>query len=102
MQSVQSEACESPEVLENVPAWHGSCADDPPGQKLPPVQNLHPVEPALSWYVPEMQLVQVLDPSDELIVPGEHGVCAVEPAEHEDPAGQSVHSDALPSPALLE
>ena len=102
LQSVQSEASDSPDVLEKVPARHGSCADDPPGQKWPPVQYLHAVEPRLSWYVPDRQLVQVCDPLNALTVPGAHGVCAVDPVEQKLPAGQMVHADALPRPGLLE
>ena len=44
-QSVQSEAAASPALLEYVPARQGSSAEAPMGQKLPPPQLMHAVEP---------------------------------------------------------
>ena len=35
-------------------------------------------------------------------VPGEHGVFVVDPVAQDEPAGHAVHSDADPSPVLLE
>jgi len=37
-----------------------------------------------------------------LNVPGAHGVCAVDPVEHAEPRGQSVHSAAALRPGVLE
>ena len=44
-QSVHSAASVSPDAFENVPAKHGSSADAPEGQKLPPLHTLHAVAP---------------------------------------------------------
>ena len=47
-QSVHSDAAARPVLLEKVPAKHGSSADAPSGQKLPPEHGLQPVEPPTS------------------------------------------------------
>ena len=44
-QGVHADASTRPLVLEKVPAKQGSSAEAPYGQKLPPRQRLHTVEP---------------------------------------------------------
>ena len=41
-------ACDRPGVSEKLPACHGSSADAPRGQKLPPPQTKHAVAPLAS------------------------------------------------------
>ena len=54
-QARHSEADCKPVLFEYVPALHGSSADAPGGQKLPPLQTLHVVAPLLSWNLPPGQ-----------------------------------------------
>ena len=51
-QAVQSDAAARPNVLEYVPATHGSSADAPRGQKLPIPHTLQAVDPEPSWKLP--------------------------------------------------
>ena len=99
---VQSEAAASPVLLEYVPARHGSCADAPRGQKLPPLHVLHSVEPLASWKLPAVHAVHSDWPVIAVNVPGEHGVFDVEPVLQLEPAGQTVQSSALWRLGLLE
>ena len=101
-QSVHSEALPRRGLLEYVPAAHGSWADAPCGQKLPPVHALHAVEPDASWYSPAAQAGHVDWRATAVNVPGAHGELVVDPVAHEEPAGQSVHSEDAPSPLALE
>ena len=101
-QAVQSDAAARPNVLEYVPATHGSSADAPRGQKLPIPHTLQAVDPGPSWKLPASHCAHSACPDTAVNVPGAHGAGAVDPVAHELPSGQSVHSDALPSPVLLE
>ena len=53
---------------------------------------MHSVWPLASWKLPPAQSVQDALLVLGAIVPGAHGACAVEPVEHADPVGQSVHA----------
>ena len=101
-QAVQSEAAASPVLLEYVPARQGSCADAPSGQKLPPSQVPHAVDPLESWKLPAVQAVHSDWRNIDVKVPGVHGALVVDPVAHDEPTGQSVQSDAAARPALLE
>ena len=52
--------------------------------------------------MPPTQLVHELAPDAGLIVPGAHGVGAVEPVAQDDPASHAVHSEASVRPWVLE
>ena len=101
-QSVHSLAASRPGVLLYVPAKHGRAAAAPAAQKLPAVQASQAVCPGIAWNVPPTQSVHVALFSLGAMVPGAHGVWSVEPVEHADPTGQSVHSLAAWRPGVLE
>ena len=62
---------------------------------------LHSVLLAASWKLPAGHLVHVALLVTLAVVPGAHAVGAVEPVEHDEPTGQSVHSLAAPRPSTL-
>ena len=101
-QSVHSAAVARPTLLEKVPAKHGSCAEAPRGQKLPPSQGLHPVAPETSWKLPAVQAVHKDCLKTAVKVPGEQWVLDVDAVLQDEPAGQSVHSPALLRFGVLE
>ena len=65
-------------TFEYEPAGHGSSADAPSGQKLPPLHGLQATAPSSSWYEPSL-----------------HGAGAEDPASQKCPAVQSAQSSAL-------
>ena len=66
------------------------------------MHDLHAVWPAAFWNVPPAQSVQVGLLRFGAMVPGAHSACAVEPVEHADPLGQSVHALDDWRPCALE
>ena len=70
-------------------------------QWLPAGQSMHAVAPLADWCLPATHALQTLPPSLAVSVPGSHGVAAVAPVSHAEPAGQGVHSPAPAAPPLL-
>ena len=56
----------------------------------------------MSWKDPPAQLAQVELLRLGATVPGAQGTCSVEPVEHAEPLGQSVHAPADCSPGAFE
>ena len=79
-------------LLEYVPAKHGSSADAPSGQKLPPRHGLHSVAPSLFWYVPAGHLVHVPAFEVSLYVPAAQSEALVEPVGLKVPGSVIVQS----------
>ena len=65
-------------------------------------QVLHAVEPGASWKRPAVHCSHTAWPATGVNVPGAHRAWAVEPGAHEEPVGQAVQSEALPSPTSFE
>ena len=70
--------------------------------QYPDVHSTHAVMPPVSWYLPASQLVHEPCPVDGCTVPGAHCEAERAPVEQNDPAGQSVQSEAAPSPVAAE
>ena len=66
--------------------------DEPAAQKPPGVQSAHAVEPSLSWYLPASHAVHEWARSELAKEPVAHGAGAVEPTEHDAPAGHGSQS----------
>ena len=82
-------------TFEYEPAGHGSSADAPSGQKLPPLQDLHDTAPSRSWNEPAGHLVQEPASSSSLYVPAAQSVELLEPVGLNDPGVELVHCVAL-------
>ena len=82
-------------TFEYEPAGHGSSADAPSGQKLPPLHGLHVTAPSSSWNEPAGHLVHepILDAS--LYVPAAQSVELLEPVGEKLPGVELVHCVAL-------
>ena len=90
----------------SVPFWwrpdgHGSAADAPASQYEPAAHSKHAVSPCPCWYVPASHVAHVSCCAAGCTVPGLHSLCASEPVEHEEPAGQAVHWLAAARPGVL-
>ena len=81
-------------TFEYVPAGHGSSAEAPSGQKLPPRHGLHPMAPSWSWYEPAGHFVHAPTLDMSLYVPAAHSAASVEPVGLKEPGLVSVHSAA--------
>ena len=92
---MHSDALAKLAVLEYEPARHGSSADAPSGQKLPPLHGMHEIAPSLSWKEPAAHLLH--DPAfdSSLYVPAAQIVALLEPVGLNEPGVVRVHSAAL-------
>ena len=82
-------------TFEYEPAGHGSSADAPSGQKLPPLQGLQPTAPSSSWNEPAGHLVHEPASSSSLYVPAAQSVELLEPVGEKLPGVELVHCIAL-------
>ena len=94
-QTLQSVSCCKLGSLLYRPPGHGSSADAPSGQKLPPPQTKHAVAPLALMNVPASQFLHVGCRCWSLNVPGAHGVAAADPTEQNVPSGQITHCSSL-------
>ena len=92
----------SPVALPNVPESHGLAIVEPTGQKPPSVHGLHSVPPSSSWYSPATHGAHDAALGAALNVPVEQFLGAVEPGEHDAPAGHYAQSDWAVLPVALE
>ena len=76
---MHSDASAIPIAFEYVPAKHGSGADDPRGQKLPPVHVSQPVAPESPWKLPAAHCPHQDARVPDANVPGEQRKGAVAP-----------------------
>ena len=84
-----------------LPPTHGNGADAPLVQYEPSGQSTHAIAPLSFMKVPAPQSAHSFCPVAGCTVPGEHGLWASEPVEHDEPAGHEVHWPLLPSPGAL-
>ena len=82
-------------TFEYEPAGHGSLADAPLGQKLPPLHGLHRTAPSSSWYEPAGHLVHEPASKALLYVPAAQSVELLEPVGEKLPGVELVHCAAL-------
>ena len=94
-QAVQSDAIVRLATFEYEPAGHGSSAEAPSGQKLPPLHGLHVTAPSSSWYEPAGHLVHEPASKALLYVPAAHSVELLEPVGEKLPGVELVHCAAL-------
>ena len=90
-----SEALVRLATFECEPAGHGSSADAPSGQKLPPLQGLQPTAPSWSWNEPAGHLVHEPASDSSMNVPAAHSVELLEPVGEKLPGVELVHCAAL-------
>ena len=94
-QAVHSAALIRFATFEYEPAGHGSSADAPSGQKLPPLQALHVTAPSSSWNEPAGHLVQEPALDASLNVPAAQLEALLEPVGLKEPGVVPVQSEAL-------
>ena len=82
-------------TFEYEPAGHGSSADAPSGQKLPPLHGLHATAPSSSWNEPAGHLVHEPASDSSMNVPAAQSVELLEPVGLNDPGVERVHCAAL-------
>ena len=82
-------------TFEYEPAGHGSSAEAPSGQKLPPLQGLQPTAPSWSWNEPAGHLVHEPALDASMNVPAAQSVELLEPVGLKDPGVELVHCVAL-------
>jgi hypothetical protein len=85
-----------------VPPGHGCGALEPRTHKYPGVHSSHSVLLDTDVYLPGAHRSHVDFPLLDAYEPGRHAVGVTEPVAHEDPAGQSVQSEARVRFAVLE
>ena len=100
--AAQSACAVLPVSLEKLPAAHSVGATDPAGQKPPAVHCSQAVSPVPPWKRPAVHGVHSAALPLSLYEPAAHGVCAVEPVAHEEPAGQTWQSDCAVLPVSPE
>ena len=82
-------------TFEYEPAGHGSSADAPSGQKLPPLQALHDTAPSSSWNEPAGHLVHEPALDASLYVPAAQLEALLDPVGEKLPGAVPVQSAAL-------
>ena len=82
-------------TFEYEPAGHGSSAEAPSGQKLPPLHALHVTAPSSSWNEPAGHLVHEPASDSSMNVPAAQSVELLEPVGLNEPGVELVHCAAL-------
>lgn len=84
-----------PVRLDDVPPGHGSSADAPSGQYVPPLQYVHAVAPLCGWNMPPIHWMHRPVRAVGALLPGRHSCGCVLPPGHSYPAIQAMQSSAL-------
>ena len=82
-------------TFEYEPAGHGSSAEAPSGQKLPPLHALHVTAPSSSWNEPAGHLVHEPASDSSMNVPAAQSVELLEPVGLNEPGVELLQSEAL-------